>query len=172
MQMLVREMEASELPIIVDYFHNATPEHLELLGVDPTRIPSRHAWLDLYRRDRERPIAERAAIQLIWLDGDRPIGFSTADKIRFGTCANMHLHVLSEADRRRGVGVDGVRQSCAIYFDRLALKQLFCEPNAFNVAPNRTLQRAGFRYEKTHRTVPGPLNFHQAVNRWRLDREM
>jgi hypothetical protein len=43
---------------------------------------------------------------------------------------------------------------------------LFCEPNAFNVAPNRTLQRAGFKYVKTHMTVPGLLNFHQAVTRW------
>jgi hypothetical protein len=43
------------------------------------------------------------------------------------------------------------------------------EPNAFNAAPNRTLQRAGFRYVKTHMTVPGPLNYHQAVTRWVLE---
>lgn len=38
-----------------------------------------------------------------------------------------------------------------------------------NVAPNRTLQRVGFRYVKTHNTVPGPLNFHQAVTRWLME---
>jgi hypothetical protein len=38
------------------------------------------------------------------------------------------------------------------------------------VAPNRTLQRAGFRYEKTRMTVPGWLNYHQAVTRWVLER--
>jgi hypothetical protein len=51
----------------------------------------------------------------------------------------------------------------------LELKCLFCEPNAFNVAPNRTLQRAGFKYVKTHETVPGPLNYHQRVTRWVLE---
>jgi hypothetical protein len=51
----------------------------------------------------------------------------------------------------------------------LELKCLFCEPNAFNVAPNRTLQRAGFKCVKTHETVPGPLNYHQRVTRWVLE---
>ena len=36
--------------------------------------------------------------------------------------------------------------------------------------PNRTLQRAGFKYVKTHMTVPGLLNYRQAVNRWELER--
>jgi RimJ/RimL family protein N-acetyltransferase len=57
-----------------------------------------------------------------------------------------------------------------IYFERLKLKRLFCEPNAFNIAPNRTLQKAGFKYLKTHMTVPGPLNYHQAVTRWVIER--
>ena len=51
----------------------------------------------------------------------------------------------------------------------LKIRKLLCEPYAFNDAPNRTLQRAGFRFVKTHETVPGPLNFHQAVTRWLLE---
>lgn len=60
--------------------------------------------------------------------------------------------------------------ACDIYFERFKLKRLFCEPNAFNVAPNRAMQKAGFKYVKTHMTVPGPLNFHQAVTRWVMER--
>ena len=41
---------------------------------------------------------------------------------------------------------------------------------AFNVAPNRTLQKAGFKNVKTHMTVPDPLIFYQAGNRWMLKR--
>lgn len=39
-------------------------------------------------------------------------------------------------------------------------QRLICEPKACNVAPNRTLQRAGFTYVETHMTVPRPLNYH------------
>jgi RimJ/RimL family protein N-acetyltransferase len=116
------------------------------------------------------PIEKRQAFLTIWLANDQSIGFSTTDKIVYGQEAYMHLHVVDPERRHAGVGVACVRQSVRIYFDALKLARLFCEPNAFNVAPNRTLQAAGFRYVKTHRTVPGPLNYHQAVTRWVYER--
>jgi RimJ/RimL family protein N-acetyltransferase len=82
----------------------------------------------------------------------------------------MHLHLVDLENRRRGMGVECVRRSAEIYFERLKLRSLFSEPNAFNVAPNRTLQKAGFKYVKTHMTVPGLLNYHQAVTRWVMER--
>jgi RimJ/RimL family protein N-acetyltransferase len=103
------------------------------------------------------------------LDGD-PVGFSTADTITLGRQARMHLHIVDPDRRRAGIGVQCVQETAELYFDVLQLERLICEPNAFNVAPNRTLQRAGFRYEKTHMTVPGWLNYHQAVTRWVLER--
>jgi RimJ/RimL family protein N-acetyltransferase len=170
MELTVREMMVDETDFIIDYFHRSTPEHLELLCVDPTRLPSTDAWRDRYRRQYGLRIEQRATLLLIWLIDDRPYGFSTSDKIVFGDHAFMHLHIVDPEGRRRGVGVECVRQSVEIYFERLTLKSLFCEPNAFNVAPNRTLQAAGFRYIKTHMTVPGPLNYHQAVTRWAIER--
>ena len=34
MTLTVREMTAAETDLIIDYFQNSTPEHLETLGVD------------------------------------------------------------------------------------------------------------------------------------------
>jgi RimJ/RimL family protein N-acetyltransferase len=163
-------MTASEVSLIIDYFHHATPEHLEMLGVDPTRIPSRSAWQERVQRELELPVSQRSFLPVIWLLHDQPIGFSTSDKIIFAERANMHLHIVSPENRSRGAGTECVRQSVGLYFETLQLKRLFCEPNAFNVAPNRTLQKAGFSYVKTHMTVPGPLNLHQAVTRWVIER--
>ncbi len=81
------------------------------------------------------------------------MGFSTADKIVYGEQAHMHLHIIDPQHRRSGIGSACVRQTTDLYFATLALRLLFCEPNAFNVAPNRTLQSAGFRYVKTYMTV-------------------
>ena len=52
----------------------------------------------------------------------------------------------------------------------LELRRLYCEPNAFNVAPNRTLQRAGFTYLFSHEAAPSSINFMQVTTRWVLDR--
>ena len=170
MDLNVREMRIEETSLVIDYFHSSTPEHLEMLGVDPTRVPPKDVWTSLFKSLFDVPLAERRGFFLIWLADGRPIGFSSCDKIVFGTQANMHLHVTEPTQRQQGIGEQCVRQSVALYFQRLQIKQLFCEPNAFNIGPNRTLQRAGFKYLKTYMTVPGPLNFHQAVNRWLIER--
>jgi RimJ/RimL family protein N-acetyltransferase len=166
MALVIREMALEEVGLVIDYFHGSTPEHLEMLGVDPTRLPSRDDWRARYAADYERPVERRSTVLVIWeLDG-AAVGFSTSDKIIYGEQAHMHLHLV-EADRRgTGVGSACVRQTVELYFGVLALKRLFCEPNAFNVAPNRTLQSVGFSYVKTYNTVPGHLNYHQAVTRW------
>lgn len=170
MTLTVREMAGSEIDIVIEYFFKSTPEFLEILGVDPTRLPAPERLRERFAYERALPIEQRAGVAVIWLLDDRPIGFSTSDKIAYGEQANMHLHVVDPERRNRGHGVECVRRSVDIYFERLKLKRLFCEPNAFNVAPNRTLQKAGFKYLKTHMTVPGPLNYHQAVTRWVIER--
>jgi RimJ/RimL family protein N-acetyltransferase len=170
MSTVVREMKLEEVELVIDYFHDSTAEHLERLGVDPTRLPSPARWRQRYADEYDKPTTERSTLLVIWeLDGS-PVGFSTLDKIICGEEAYMHLHVIDPERRRSGIGSQCVRPTAEIYLTRLRLKRLFCEPNAFNVAPNRTLQKAGFTYVKTHMTVPGPLNYHQAVTRWLLQR--
>ena len=170
MALVVREMELAEVDVIIDYFHSASPEHLDLIGVDPIRLPAPEQWRRRYETEYGLAHRERSTILVLWeLDG-AAFGFSTADKIRYGAEANMHLHIVDPERRRAGLGSECVRRTAAIYFEVLDLQRLFCEPNAFNVAPNRTLQRAGFTYVKTHTTVPGPLNYHQAVTQWVLER--
>ena len=170
MTMAVREMTESEFEFVIEYFFRATPEFLETLGVDPTRLPTPDSWRERFRREQAKPIEQRAWLVVTWLKDSRTLGFSTSDKITHGEQANMHLHVVDPERRNQGYGAECVRRSADIYFERLKLKRLFCEPYAFNVAPNRTLQRAGFKYVKTYMTVPGPLNFRQAVTRWVMER--
>jgi RimJ/RimL family protein N-acetyltransferase len=170
MTLTVREMTSAETDLIIDYFHGSTPEHLEMLGVDPTRLPPPESLRERFKQQLALPVEKRIMLLVIWLLDDRAIGFSTSDKIVYGEQANMHLHVTDPERRNSGIGAECVRRSADLYFERLKLKRLFCEPNAFNVAPNRALQKAGFKYLKTHMTVPGPLNFHQAVTRWVMER--
>ncbi len=165
----VREMSLAEVGIRIGYFHNASDEHLRTLGVDRDLLPTAEEWRAFYEADYARPISERLNYSLVWeLDGE-VVGFSSTDHIRFGDEAYMHLHILDPTRRRAGYGVEFVKRSAAIYFRTLELKRLYCEPNAFNVAPNRTLQRAGFKYVFTHHATPSAINFPQMTTRWVLD---
>jgi RimJ/RimL family protein N-acetyltransferase len=170
MSLEIREMRPDEVDHIIDYFHRAGPEHLELMGVDPTRLPQRAEWRTRLVAALALRVEERPVFPVAWLEDDRCIGFSTADKIIYGEQAHMHLHIIEPDRRAGGLGALCVARTARLYFDRLRLERLFSEPNAFNIAPNRALQKAGFRYVKTHMTVPGPLNYHQAVTRWVIER--
>ena len=166
----VRPMLPSEVGIVIDYFHSATEEFLETLGVDPTRLPEASRWRSSYEAECGRPLRKRERYYVAWLNDDVVVGFSGADKLAFGRQLNLHLHIVDDGERRSGMGTEFVRLTAQLYFETFEVERIYCEPNALNTAPNRTLQAAGFRYVKTHYTVPGPLNFHQPVTRWVLER--
>jgi len=166
----VRPLRLDEVGVRIAYFHDASDEYLLKLGVDRTLLPSREDWLAYYEEDFARPLAERETYNLAWeLDG-RLVGFSSTDHIEFGEQALMHLHIIEAPNRRRGLGTEFVRLSVDEYFRALELKRLFCQPNAYNVAPNRTLQRVGFRYVHSAEMQPSTINFVQPITRWVIER--
>ena len=143
-----RLMELPEVDLIVEYFHQSTLEYLETLGVDPTRVLDAPTWRSRFAGDYREPIAKRKALAVVWeMDGEK-VGFSTADKITFGCEARIHLHILCSDQRVQGLGTACVKLTIQIYFETLILKRLFCEPNAFNVTLNSTLQKVFFKYLK------------------------
>jgi RimJ/RimL family protein N-acetyltransferase len=165
-ELRVRPMGVEDLDVRIRYFHDATDEHLELLGVDRSKLGMLEAWRRQFENSLTLPVEQRTDYGLIWeADGDTA-GFSTADRIAFGDQAYMHLHVLRAEDRRRGYGRELVRGSVRTYVELFESERLFCEPHAFNTAPNRALQAAGFTYVSTQRTTPAPLNVEQVTNLW------
>lgn len=165
----VREMQLAEVGIRIDYFHDASDEYLHAMGVHRARLLSPEAWRAFYQADFARPIRDRENYLLAWELDMEVVGMGLADQITFGEQAFMHLHILEPDRRRSGLGTEFVKLTAAILFEVLELKRLYCQPNAFNVAPNRTLQRAGFRYVFTKEMAPRPTDFPQPMTRWVLD---
>src|SRR5262249_49524364 len=105
----VREMTLAEADVIIEYFHGATPEYLNTLGVDPTRLPATARWRERFAHEYSQPIDRRAIVLVMWESDGTPIGFATADKIAYRQEAHMHLHILRAEQRRIGYGVTCVQ---------------------------------------------------------------
>lgn len=159
-------MHHHELPLVVDYFLNASDGYLRGMGVDPSKLLERDDWIELLDADVHKPDADRAFFYLAWVEGDDLIGHCNINQIEFGQRAYMHLHVWSSTKRRHGVGRRLVRASLDLFMDRFKLQMLCCEPFADNPAPHRVLERVGFRDMGTRTCVPGWINFHQTVRTW------
>ena len=164
----VREMQLEEIDHRISYFHGAPDEYLTLLGVDRSLLMEPDEWRASYALDLTRPMDEKQSYSIVWELDERIIGFSSTDRIVYGREAFMHLHLVDPPLRSRGLGARFIRLSAQHYVEALALEHLFSEPNACNVPPNRALMRAGFGYQYSHFTTPGPYNVPQVVTRWAL----
>lgn len=166
----IRELEPSDVDLIIDYFLNADHEFLIGMGVEPEKLPDRKVWREILLEDLERSVPDKKFYYLIWeLDGSS-IGHSNINGIVFGDKAFMHLHLWDPAKRRKGNGSYFIRECIARYFGKFNLRTLFCEPYANNPAPNRIMSGIGFEFLEKYDTTPGWINFHQTVNRWALTR--
>jgi len=99
----VRPMQLEEVSVVIDYFHRASAEHLETLGVDPTRLPDPSKWRQLYEHEYSQPLERRGSFMVLWELEGRPMGFSTVDRLKYGEEAYMHLHVIDPALYRREI---------------------------------------------------------------------
>jgi len=171
MKYIIREMDPSEADLIIEYFLTSSQSFLQGIGVDPGKLPSYEEWREILKRDSMQPIKWRRFYYLLWTTDDVPFGHCNINKIVYGQHAYMHLHIWECANRLSGNAVDLVRHSLKRFFSSFDLQTIFCEPYAFNAAPNRVLTKVGFTFLESSITTPGWINFRQKVNRWRISRE-
>lgn len=166
----VRELKSKEAELVVKYFHNASNDFLKGMGVDRDKLPKFDEWVKLIQDNVTRPMEDKEFFYVLWMFENQPIGHSNINKIKFGQEAYMHLHLWNSEKRHQGIGTSLLRLSLPYYFSNFKLNELFCEPHSNNAAPNKTLEGLGFELVKQYETIPGWINFHQPVNRWRMTR--
>jgi RimJ/RimL family protein N-acetyltransferase len=167
----VREIQHKDIDLICNYWLNSGDEYLLGMGVDRKKMPSRETFSTMLKEQLNLPIQSKNAYCIIWEYEGNPIGHSNTNPTRFGEEATMHLHLWNNETRGKGNGTQLLRMTLKLYFDNLKLKKLYCEPYALNAAPNKALEKAGFKFVKEYTTIPGFLNFEQPVKRWEMTRE-
>jgi RimJ/RimL family protein N-acetyltransferase len=166
----VKEIQEQDVPHLVNYWTNASSDFLLAMGADPALVPDADSLREMLLGQIQKPYAEKQSYCIILRLDDEAIGHCNVNKIVFGEDASMHLHLWKENTRKTGLGTELVRKAIPYFFKNLQLKTVYSEPYALNPAPNKTLEKLGFRFVKEYVTIPGSLNFEQPVNRWELKR--
>ena len=164
----VREMTLEDVPLILDYWYNSSPEYLKSMGADIHKMPERSGFEKMLQHQLALPYYEKQGYVIVWLDQKLPCGHSHVNKIIYQEEAYMHLHLWDSPKRRKGLGVKFLKKTIPYYFENLQLENLFCEPYAFNPAPNKTLPKLGFEFLKQYKTTPGSINFEQEVRKYQM----
>lgn len=164
----VREIEQNDIEPITNYWLHSSEGHMKGMGVDLKKLPTAGEWNNMLSEQLRQPIAQKKSYAIIWLVNGIPIGHCNINKIDFGNEAYMHLHIWKTDIRQKGLGIKLVKLTLPYFFEKLNLKNLYCEPYVMNPAPNKTLEKVGFVFVKRHLTIPGYINFEQEVNLWVL----
>ena len=163
-QILIKELDHSNLEYILDYWTLSSDEHLIAMGVDLNKVPSRRSLFEMIGSQIGLSDADKRSLAFVAYLNDEPIGHCNVNEIDPGVEAHMHLHIWNETNRKKGLGAQMVKRSIPLFFERLDLQRLWCEPYAKNEAPNKALIALGFKYVRTHITIPGSINFEQEVH--------
>lgn len=167
----VRELTKSDIASVADYWLKSDKDFMVNMGVDLSKLPSREGLTKMLVNQIQLLDTEKSSLALIAEVNGEPIGHCNVNGITYGKEATLHLHLWNTNSRKKGLGTQMVRNSLPVFFERLKLKTIWCEPYAKNPAPNRTLEKVGFEFVKRYVTIPGSLNFEQEVNRWKMMRE-
>jgi len=167
-KLTIREIQASDIPDIVQYWLGSDKLYLSGMGVEPARLPTAEQLTSNLQSQIETPVEKRSSFCIIWQLNGRSIGHSNTNPTNFGKDAFMHLHLWYPEVRSKGMGTKLLQLTVFRFFEVLKLKDLYCQPYSLNPAPHKALQKAGFELVKEYITVPGSLNFEQPVKLWHL----
>lgn len=170
-KLTVRELQEKDIDAIADYWLHSDAAFLQGMGVDLAKLPTRDEWRAMLTEQLNTPLLEKKSYCIIWEVEGNAVGHSNINKIVLGQEAYMHLHLWDPEARKKGYGTRLIHLTLPYFFEAYQLKTLYCEPYALNPAPNRTLQRAGFRPIKEYITTPGWINFEQPVRLWAMSVE-
>jgi [ribosomal protein S5]-alanine N-acetyltransferase len=165
---LVQPTTPKEFEIILNYFFDANTAFLKGMGVDPQKLPVREQWRKDFLANTKKADPDKDRFYVTWIYNEQPVGHSNINKIIYGREAFIHLHLWPSTLRKAGLGTQFFRLSAEFFAKRFHLQKIICEPYAENPAPNKTLPKVGFHFIKRYKTIPGPINFEQEVNRYEL----
>ena len=162
----IREIQEQDIEAITNYWLKSSPAFMQSMGVDLSKIPNRDQWREMLMEQLNQPYEEKSSYCIIWEVDGKAVGHSNINKIIFGEEAYMHLHIWYDDVRKKGFGTSFIKLTIPWFFEKYRLKMLYCEPYALNAAPNKILEKIGFKFLKEYITIPGWLNFEQPVKRW------
>lgn len=168
--LLAREAEQKDIEHITNYWFTADKEHLTAMGIDIAKMPAQEDFSSMLEKQFSLPYPDKKAYAVIWMVNGEPIGHCNLNPVEFGDHAYMHIHIWHEKNRKSGYGTELIKLSLPYFFKNMSLKKIYCQPYALNPSPNKTLEKAGFKFVKEYIITPGSITFEQPVMLWEIEK--
>jgi len=168
----LRDLQEQDIPALISYWVDSSPEYIRSIGADPRKIPSRDQLLATYRsalpeagpgRSRVVVIVESAKGNLI---GYTNLFIKSADE------AYAHVHILDPAYRSRGIAQTLFPHAIRLFFRLAPIGRILMQTSPENQRVNRFLQAVGLTPERIHIADPDGMARPGDFNVYTLERRL
>src|SRR4051812_30277835 len=89
----VREIQQSDVDLIIKYWFGAEQAFLKGMGVDLAKLPTREQFSEMLMLQLATPLENKRSYCIIWQVDGEPVGHCNTNPTLFGEEAFMHLHL-------------------------------------------------------------------------------
>ncbi len=167
----IRHITEQDINLIVNYWHQCSPDDFLRMGVDINKLPSFEDFALHLAKTCQLPPTESGLSYRIWMIDNKPVGYSILKNIRVDVIADIHLHLFESTFRGHGYGKTLFCLSVLDFYREFNLKIILCEPASSNPMPNRMLEKIGFEKWKTYISTPAAVALTGEVNCYLISAE-
>lgn len=147
MQTLTRPMQLHELDLVLGYLRQLDGRARSALN------SASQSWLTLAcNADLQEQLAaelqlrddQQRAVYFVWEVAGQPIGHASIAQIQYGDTARLEFHIWDPEWRHVDAGMECLRASVEIAFDRFRLAALSCQTVVHHQLTDRLLGNVGF----------------------------
>jgi Na+-driven multidrug efflux pump/RimJ/RimL family protein N-acetyltransferase len=140
-QLRIRPLTATDIPHLIRYWRDGTPDFYRDMGIDPNLLPNEDDLQSFFNAELEASTPR----YLVGTVNDRPVCcglVSFSDKIDE---PEFHFHIWSEADRKQGYGRHFSKKMLADFAGIYGLRSIYLQPSTENKTAISGLEKAGYR---------------------------
>lgn len=143
----VRDIQESDIPLLLDYWFRSPPGFIEGMGVDlakmPTELEMRGNVTKRIRDNRVLPVS-KLPILVITYDA-KPIGVHNINPLIEADYGIFHAHIWNPTYRRQGLGLRSYPKACRLFMERFELKRILFKTPLQNTGSIRVKEKLGIR---------------------------
>jgi RimJ/RimL family protein N-acetyltransferase len=154
-ELVLRDVEERDIDPIVGYWHDSDPAYLDGLGIDRSKLISREASRERFLTFLDDSEQRARAAFVVTLAGCL-VAYTSINfwSPREGA---VHVHVLDETLRHRGVSSLLFVRALELYFRKFQLTRLVLQTSPSNDAINGLLRKFGLEPRRTFLDQPDGL---------------
>jgi RimJ/RimL family protein N-acetyltransferase len=140
--MVLRDVEEPDIDPIVGYWHDSDPAYLDGLGIDRGKLTSREASRKRFLTFLPTDTGPRERAALVVTLAGRLVAYTSVNFWNSSEGA-IHLHVLDDTLRHKGVSSVLFVRVLEVYFHKFQLTRLVMQTSPSNDAINGLLRKFG-----------------------------